>query len=352
MTIFRVEAFPAREGDCLLLSYGGAESALSHILVDAGRTATGRALTNDLIGRGITHLELVVVTHVDADHIEGMLDFLEAAAGRIDMNDVWFNGWKHLQEDLEGMGPAQGERLTTLIAALPWNQATFGRAVRIDDDGPVELPPLPGGMVMTVLSPDRRKLQRMIPEWEKACRKAGLVPGEGRDDDQPRQGLEALGMNLEALAATRTKDDGAAANGTSIAMLAEYGGLRALLGADAHPDVLTRSVRALGNGDRLSLDLLKVPHHGSQANVTRDLLAAVDCRNFLISTDGTKFAHPDEVAVARIIVSREDGVRLLFNYRQPRTETWEQRVGADQRHPFECVFPPKEGESLVVELGS
>lgn len=351
MTTFRIEAFPAREGDCLLISYGKSPDALSRVLVDAGHAATGRALATELLGRGIDRLELLVVTHVDADHIEGMLDFLEAVSGRIAVGDVWFNGWRHLQEGLEGMGPAQGERLTAMIAALPWNRAAAGRAVRVGDDGePVELPTLPGGMVMTVLSPDRRKLERMIPEWEKACARAGLVPGGLRADGEPRRGLESLGTDLEALAAMRTKDDGAAANGTSIALLAEYGGRCVLLGADAHPDVLTRSLRQLGSGGPLRVDLFKVPHHGSQANVTRDLLSAVDCRDFLVSTDGTKFDHPDEIAIARIVTSRIDGVRLLFNYRQPRTAVWEQRIGSDPRHPFECVFPQTAGDPLAVDL--
>jgi len=351
MTVFRIEAFPAREGDCLLLAYGTAEGSLSYILVDAGRASTGRALATELLERDIDHIELIVVTHVDADHIEGMLDFLEAVSGRIAVGDIWFNGWHHLQEEIEGMGPAQGERLTALVSGLNWNRATGGRAVRTADDGaPFRLPPLAGGMIMTVLSPDRRKLERMIPDWEKACRKAGLVPGQGRVEEEPRAGLETFGADLPAMAATRTKDDRAAANGTSIALLAEYDGRRVLLGADAHPDLLTRSVKTLGCGGRLPLDLFKVPHHGSQANVTRDLLAAIDCRDFLISTDGTKFGHPDEVAVARIVTSRDDGVRLLFNYRQSRTEVWEGRTGSDPRYSFECIFPDAPEEPLLIDL--
>jgi len=102
-----------------------------HVLVDAGHTSTGKALAVELLDRGTGELELLVVTHVDADHIEGMLDFLEAVSGRIAIADVWFNGWRHLQEGLEGMGPAQRERLTTLIARLPWNAIAGGRAIRV-----------------------------------------------------------------------------------------------------------------------------------------------------------------------------------------------------------------------------
>lgn len=351
MGVFRLEALPAREGDCLLLSYGEDKDRLSRIVVDAGHSSTGKALVEHLDALNVTEIELLVVTHVDADHIEGVLDFLEAIEGRVVIGDVWFNGWRHLRDGLEGFGPAQGERLTTLVSGLNWNGAVGGRAVRLGDDGaPVPLPALPGGMRMTVLSPSRAKLAKMEPVWEKACSAAGLVPGEGKADEHGRPGLEPLGGDVETLAARITKDDTAPANGTSIALLAEFGGVRVLLGADAHPDVLTASLKRLDGGAPVRLDLFKLPHHGSQANVTRELMAAVDCRDFLVSTDGSKFNHPDETAIARVVASRTDGVHLLFNYRQERTTMWEQRVEGERKHPFDVCFPDAVGQPLVVEF--
>lgn len=98
------------------------------------------------------------------------------------------------------------------------------------------------------------------------------------------------------------------------------------------------------------LDLLKVPHHGSQNNVTRELLETIDCNNFLISTDGSRFNHPDEVAIARIILSRTDTVHLHFNYQQEQTDLWRERAAADER--FECHFPEAAGQPIVVDVTS
>lgn len=349
--VFRVEALPALEGDALLISYGPSEEDLRWIAIDAGHASTGRRLARRLEELGVAAIELLVVTHVDADHIEGMLTFLEDVSGRIRIDEVWFNGWRHLREDLEGFGPAQGERLTTLIADLPWNEAFGGRAVRVGDDG---LPPGPlllnGGMRLHVLSPDRAKLARMAPVWEKACRDAGLMPGEGRGAKPSVPGLEQMGGDLEVLAATRTKEDAAPANGTSIAVLAEYAGRRALFAGDAHPGLLCASLNSVNGGARIGLDLFKLPHHGSQANVTRELLAALECRDFLFSTDGSKFNHPDPVAVARVITSRTDGTRLIFNYRQRNTTVWEERSAHERRHPFTCSFPEVEDGSTIMDL--
>lgn len=350
MSVFTLEALPAREGDCLIMSYGADGDRVRHVVIDAGHASTGRALAVRLRDDGIDRIEVLVVTHVDADHIEGTLDFIKGVADRVEIGDVWFNGWKHL-DDREELGPAQGEDLTALIETLSWNGIVGGRAIRVADDGsPVRLPDLPGGLAMTVLSPDRDKLLRMQPVWERECRKAGIVPGEGRTDEPTTPpGLESYGFDLEELEGRVTPRDGAPANGTSIALLAEFGERRVLLGADAHPDLLTASLRRFGEGEPVRLDLMKVPHHGSQANVTRELLEAVDCREFVVSTDGTKFHHPDEVAIARIIASRTDGVRLWFNYRQPRTQVWEDRLGLAPDHPFECEFAD-DGGSVVVDL--
>jgi len=347
MSVFRVAALPAREGDCLVLSWGPAEDQLSHMVVDAGHAETAPLLLNYLSDAGVRHIELIVVTHVDADHIEGMLDFLPAARKVFQIGDVWFNGYRHLRDGLEGFGPVQGELLTMSISDLPWNRAAGGRAIRAADDGSPRLIATLAGLGITVISPDEAKLKAMVPTWEADVRAAGLEPGRVRVETKVPAGLEALGAGIDVLAATRTGKDTARANGTSIAFIAEYDGMRVLLGADAHPGILERGLRSLSGDGKLPIDLVKVPHHGSQNNVSRELLQRMDCRRFLISTDGTKFKHPDPIALARIIASQRDGVELFFNYRQPRALEWAENPEAGRR--YRCVFPDS-GMPLVIDV--
>jgi hypothetical protein len=78
-----------------------------------------------------------VVTHVDTDHIGGVLTGLVDPARPVPVTfaDVWFNGWEHLnglvpadeRSPLEPMGGVQGELLTTWLRDHAWNDA-FGRA--------------------------------------------------------------------------------------------------------------------------------------------------------------------------------------------------------------------------------
>ncbi|HEX9948022.1 MAG TPA: hypothetical protein VGA98_10825, partial [Allosphingosinicella sp.] len=105
-----------------------------------------------------------------------------------------------------------------------------------------------------------------------------------------------------------------------------------------------------GDGSPFPIDLFKVPHHGSQANVTRELLAALDCTEFLISTDGSRFGHPDEIAIARLITSGPGAKVLHFNYRQQRTSVWEERENAQQRHTYICRFPDDDESPLIINL--
>jgi glyoxylase-like metal-dependent hydrolase (beta-lactamase superfamily II) len=79
-----VEMLPAEHGDCLWVQYGD-PGRPSVLLVDGGTGAptTTRRLGQRMADRlGPDHpAALVVVTHVDADHITGILDLLEAPGG-------------------------------------------------------------------------------------------------------------------------------------------------------------------------------------------------------------------------------------------------------------------------------
>ena len=85
------------------------------------------------------------------------------------------------------------------------------------------------------------------PAWDKEVRKAGLDPSQPRPGEvESPEGFELLGApDVQALAAEPFSEDTAEANGSSIALLAEFEGHRLLLTGDAHPGVLTASVKRL-----------------------------------------------------------------------------------------------------------
>jgi hypothetical protein len=106
-----------------------------------------------------------------------------------------------------------------------------------------------------------------------------------------------------------------------------------LFGADAFSSVLGGALWGLANarGQPVVVDAVKLPHHGSQKNVSAKLLTVVSTKQFLISTNGEHFGHPDDVALARAVTAGGPGATLWFNYPPTAiTERWADHALADR----------------------
>jgi len=351
--MFRIEMLPAGHGDCLWIEYGNPK-APRRVLIDGGAAGTyKRALRERLRGlrENERRFELLVVTHIDADHITGILELLEDSETRFQARDIWFNGYRHLPDEKpETLGPVQGERLTDLLVKRPWNREFKEAAVVVQADGDLPRLQLEGGLVLTLLSPTPGKLADLKPEWEKEVRKAGLDPNQPRPGEvESPEGFDLLGSpDVEALAAEAFSEDSAKANGSSIALLAEFEGRRLLLTGDAHPGIMTAAIKRLAGGGRLAVDACKLPHHGSKANVNRQFLQALDCRKWLFSTNGAYFRHPDRQTVARVIKWGGAQPELGFNYRTQYNDVWDGKPLREQ-YGYKVSYPASDAEGIVLE---
>jgi hypothetical protein len=330
--MFTVDMLAAQQGDAVWIEYG-APGAVHRVLIDAGTPASA-ALVRARIERmppEERRFELLVVTHIDTDHIGGVLKLLAERPAGLAFGDVWFNAWRHIDRAGSSvLGPIDGEILSAVLDRLgwPWNEAFEGRAVMVPAAGPLPARRLPGGLSLTVLSPDESQLDRLRRRWRTVIRDAGLDPDDPDRwarllDKMARKGVASsiLGGGLpdvDALARSPFEPDTAVANGSTIALLAEFEGRSCLLTGDAFPDVMLASARRLARErgkSRLSVGALKVPHHGSRHNVSPDLLGIVATSQYLFSTSGAIFGHPDDEAVARVLAAGT-GPRtaLHFNY--------------------------------------
>jgi hypothetical protein len=350
--VFEIEMLPARQGDALWLEYGS-HAHPRRALIDAGTPETWAALSARIgaLAPGDRHFELLIVSHIDKDHIGGVLPLLEDTTLGVTFGDIWFNGFRHLPSTTEPMGPIEGERLTTLLVEghHRWNHAFDQQAVVVGDEGPLPVKQLDGGLRLTVLSPRPLQLAKLRPVWEPLVREHGLDPAVVPAAPKPLPDeLESLGaMSVQQLADKTFKADSAEANGSSIVVLAEFEGHRALLCADGFPEVIRESVERLVGADRLQLDAFKLPHHGSRANLNLELLRRVNAPLHLISSDGTATRHPNPEAIARTIVT-QDHPRLRFNYRTKFTEIWEPHGSGG--FAWEAEFPVPGTTGLTVTL--
>jgi beta-lactamase superfamily II metal-dependent hydrolase len=359
--MLQLELLPAGRGDSILLEYGQPASPY-RILVDAGPATAYPAVRARLarIPPERRRLDLLVVTHVDADHVEGVVKLLNDADLAVEVGELWFNGYRHLPGEL---GPSQGEMAGALAEhrSIAWNATFDAKAVKREPGLPLPRVELPGGLSVTVLAPTDRELERLRVEWDRACERAGLTPGSVEDalrllgQTRRLQPLDSYlddGSDLERLAATTSDLDRSVPNASSIVLLVEGGDRRVLLAGDSTPDALVPALeRVVAERDvsRLRLDAFKLPHHASRANITRELVRLVDADRYLVSTDGSYFGHPDDEAIARVIVDSPRGATLVFNYETDATLRWSNERLVD-RYGHRTDYPEPRSAGIAVRL--
>ncbi|MCC7131509.1 MAG: hypothetical protein IT352_02635 [Gemmatimonadales bacterium] len=370
--MFEITMLPAAQGDCLWIEYG---SPIKRILIDGGVHATGAVLRQRIEALPVRDrvFELGVVTHVDLDHILGMLQLLKDPPEGLVFKDFWFNGLDHLPEDptdTSTLGPRMGQEMMELLADSPavkaWNGAFGKRAVSVGSSKlPGSASGLPSfdvsGMRLTVLGPTGARLARLRPTWEKEMarladertREEAGHPEDEIDDETTLGGerIETL-KDLRNLAEAPFSEDSSKANGSSIVLLAEHGGRRCLLAGDAFAaDVLAAATLvAGGEGEEvLRVDAWKLAHHGGEKNTSPDLVRAVATERYLISTSGTRYDHPRPQTVARVLLERPDQgeARLVFNYRSEFTDVWEDAARFGRSVRYEAGFPATNGTNAV-----
>jgi beta-lactamase superfamily II metal-dependent hydrolase len=343
--MFAIELLPAGEGDALVVEYG-TEFNERYLLVDGGPVLHWPQVRERLLKRRDACYEAVVVSHIDEDHIGGVLKLLEDPDLRRRVDAIWFNGYAHCGPHGSVLGPIHGEQLTGRITqdGYDWNPGFAnpptphtGGAIVVREGLPLPTIRLRDGAVVTLLAPTQSQLQRLGREWEKVVTKAGLVPGAGagaagshvrKKNVSARELPIHLDREVLRQLAARRQVDASAANGSSVAFVLEYEGKRVLLTGDAHPGGLLEGLKKyakLTGERRPRFDLVKLPHHGSGANVTSALVNAIDADRYLISSNGDGWGHPDDAAVARLILGSPRPVTLVGNYASNCLRTWAQR---------------------------
>lgn len=371
MPHFTIEMLPAQEGDALLVEWG-ADGPNHRILIDGGRG--GRALNGQLtaaferLSVDQRHFELVVCSHMDADHIAGLLGLFGQPPEGFSVGEVWFNAFRHLpQDDLDVLGWEQSDRLEVLVDEFvadhpdtAWNDTFGGGGAIVVPDQPT-VDPLPSvsieGLTITLVSPTLERLRSVAKEWPEAVRRErlGLEPGED-DSESDGDGGDVLGFDEDKgvepseLAERAYKPDKRAPNGSSIAFIVEFAQKRVLFGADAHAEVLVDTLRRWQPEGTIAFDAVKLSHHCSEKNLSPELLELIDAPTWLVSTNGSSHHHPDRRAIARLI-TRGVPTNLVFNYRSDETDEWGKASRQDS-YGFTAYLPPRDKPGVRYDVVS
>src|SRR5262245_16418300 len=114
-TRFVLEALQANDGDCLLVHFEPEGADPTRILLDGGSRGIYRSIIkpriDQLRGQERLDLRMVIVSHIDADHITGILDLFKNLAEMQDDGEEPFcrirTLWHNAFGDVHGGAPAR-----------------------------------------------------------------------------------------------------------------------------------------------------------------------------------------------------------------------------------------------------
>jgi beta-lactamase superfamily II metal-dependent hydrolase len=339
--MFKIRAVQAAFGDCFILVYG-TENDPHYMLIDGGPpsnfTHLGPALAS--IKQAGQDLDLVVLSHVDKDHVCGLIEYFSALrsgdATLPNVDGLWHNSFANTiahgtdfearfqnimsfqQADsmaeagiaINGVKEGHKLRLDALALSIPINDGFPNDLITVDTaTSSVTL----ANLTLTIVGPTQANLDELQDEWE-----------QWLEDNE-----DAIGNgNFAALA----NSDQSIPNLSSIAFLVEADSKTALFTGDARSDHILSGLaqaNALNANGELHVDLLKLMHHGSDRNVTKSFFRKVTANIYLVSADGTN-DNPDIATLRWIVeVAAEKGfvpTLVLTN----RTSSFDQLI---QDHP-------------------
>jgi hypothetical protein len=187
-------------------------------------------------------------------------------------------------------------------------------------------------LILTVLGPSVQRVEEFQEEWDEQLEKLGLA----EDDPNRARAAEYL--------------DKSAFNLASIVVLAESNGKRMLLTGDARGDDILAGLAAAGFGDPIHVDLLKLPHHGSDRNVETDFFRSVIADHYVISGDG-RHGNPEIETLEMISEARDDDAFTIhLTNREARLDEHFEAERAAGR-TYGVVYRDPAALSLRVDLG-
>ncbi|MFD1166983.1 ComEC/Rec2 family competence protein [Sphingobacterium daejeonense] len=324
----KIKFLQAFNGDSIWISF--LENDIPrNILIDGGTSTTytfkdkkdGKIKQGDLknliefLKANNEKLDLVILTHIDDDHIDGFLKWFSKDETAIqNIKEIWFNSGriikKYLNDTKAEINPVRFKEQTTLTSVSQgvdfenyirekevWDEKVIKQGDIIDWNG----------IAFQILSPSKEKLVELLKEWEKKA-PASLLDTSRKDDYK---------KTLKKVMKENTfEEDDDPYNGSSISFIITREDKKYLFLADSHPSNIISELKRLGynpTNNKLQIEILKISHHGSQKNTSVELLELIETYKYVISTNGDMHGHPDKATIARI-VNANSKAKIYFNY--------------------------------------
>ncbi|MDH3303397.1 MAG: hypothetical protein OES24_23075 [Acidimicrobiia bacterium] len=363
----RVEVFHVGDGDCLLLSSTRTDrngnEVEYRILADGGRKQPFRDHAREEI-YGLDALDLVYVSHIDDDHISGILGMIEDlvvwrvhhhrhARGEPSprpsfpepprIKEIWHNSlFELVGDELEPrieaslaataatfanatlpalsdlaascQNLATGERSSMELSRRistrqldiarnrPRNELMHTESSRYRRIGP---------FTIRIIGPQQSALEALRLRWEKWLTENGdmlkRLQAEILDDEERLSAAEASTRSTPGISTALGDGTITEPNLASLMLLVQdQAGPTVLLTGDGSSEDILAGLRhhgKLDDDDRIHVDLLKVQHHAAEANVTREFVERVTADHYVFCGNGAHH-NPEKTVVAALAEAR------------------------------------------------
>ena len=308
-----IQVLQAGYGDCIFISIQK-ENRLFNILIDGGLASTyydARERRNpsgvlkmllDKLKAEDDHIDLLICTHVDDDHIGGIRKWFEMDFPTDDfVREIWIN------DDV-------------LIADRHDLNNTSAHAASIIDKLKEQHIQYQNGIVTG------------FSKKNEFCRINVLAPSTAHHNVIAHDIHESLD-NASSEKENNTKtfielvheewnmQDNTDENEASVAFELEcWDGVKLLLLGDANHQDYMEGLKLFhpDKEENIECNIVKLSHHGSRNNFHPDFLKRVHTPYYIVSTNGGKFKHPDKDVLAQIIFNTDSVI--LFNYKKRMQE--------------------------------
>jgi hypothetical protein len=336
----------ARKGDCSILHFGTPDEP-GLILTDGGPSQVWKPQLKPRLAqireaRNVDDdqplpVDLMMLSHIDDDHINGILELTgelvtAANAGEplpLKIRQLWHNSFDDIigdtpnellasvtaaygaaglsgELDSEGFAAGTAQVLASVEQGihlrddarrlnLPINKAFDGKLVKAD--GKTKAVDMGKGLKMTVVGPMKQELLNLQKEHDAFLKKS--------------QKEKKAPTSLAAFV------DESVANLSSIVVLAEAENKRILLTGDARGDKIMEGLELVGllpKDDNMHVDILKIPHHGSDRNMETIFFERIKADHYVFSGNG-EHGNPERKTLEMLLDARgNDAFAIHLTY--------------------------------------
>jgi beta-lactamase superfamily II metal-dependent hydrolase len=290
-----------------------------NILIDGGQSATYKYgglkdyIQNEIYTKKQI-IDFLIITHTDNDHVNGIIKFFKDDSMEKRIGKVWYNysdkNPKYINKNTSHeMSIESGLPLRDYLAELKlWEGKLYYFNPKDSDLYKKEIFP---NIAISLISPDRDALNTFLTKSEEQAsihKMANEFPYTILRENRTFEDYSLIEKSPEA----RME------NKSSMAFIIEAEKQTLLFLGDANITIINNSLDALGfnKSNKLDCGLIKLSHHGSIGNINNQFFEYVNGKSFLVSTNGNKHEHPDEVTICKCVFYNPDS-KIFLNYKAP-----------------------------------